>query len=143
MTKVRVYFYGKFMCEVECDKYEPRPDRNEICKFSPKEVKEFRPPCIDTNSCSEESTGYRCYNIYERRVQGRYHVVVGIENGVHVYVLDSKIATKLKANMLFSYDGVKFIKASGGKAVWFDDLVDVLKMEKQDIDEIKKFFKKE
>ena len=48
------------------------------------------------------------------------------DNAYLLYILDSKLRRRLKASMLFSYDGKRFIKSNGGRSIHIDKLTGIL-----------------
>jgi len=48
------------------------------------------------------------------------------DNQYLLYILDETLKRRLKANMLFSFDGKVYIKASGGRSIRIDELVRIL-----------------
>ena len=48
------------------------------------------------------------------------------DNAYLLYILDSKLRRRLKASMLFSYDGKRFIKSNGGRSIRIDKLTGIL-----------------
>lgn len=78
-------------------------------------------------------------SVYERVVQNMYKIVVGDQDGgATIYILNEAIARKFRANCIFSYDGKKWIKTSGGKSLTLRDVATFLKEE--DLQQIKRFF---
>ena len=77
--------------------------------------------------------------IYENVVPNMYKVVVGDQDGgVTIHILNSAIAEKFRANCVFSYDGKKWIKTSGGKSLTMKEIAQILN--ERDFEKVKKFF---
>jgi|Deesub1362B_J571_1020462.scaffolds.fasta_scaffold01301_14 hypothetical protein len=66
--KVRVYLHGAFMYEMDCPKYEPYSNRDQVCRFFPLEP--YHEPKGEL--CTEEPnySGYLCYGSKEVNHEG-------------------------------------------------------------------------
>ena len=84
----------------------------------------------------------RTYPLYRYRhlKPNQYEIVATDEGGkicVQIYFLNELLRTKFRTPMVFSYDGKKWVKTAGGRAVKFEELVRELNLEEEVVKQIK------
>jgi len=81
-------------------------------------------------------------SIYERIVPGRYWLIVGDEDGgIKLHILDSNVARKLGTTLIWTYDGIMWTKASGGRALKLKDFVSDVGLDENDLKMMKMYLK--
>jgi len=77
-------------------------------------------------------------------VSNQYEVVAfEQEKSIGIYLLNPTVRRKLRTPMVFSYDGTWWSKTAGGRAVKFDELVDIVGLDKEVVEFIESFFGEE
>lgn len=87
---------------------------------------------------------------YEKVVPNQYKIIIGDKNGgVQIYILNPAVAKELRSNLVYSYDGVTWIRASGLSVhkkrgmdkLTFANIAKLVGLSKEDIKAIKAFFR--
>lgn len=77
----------------------------------------------------------------EEIVRSGYTIVLNHEERrAEIHVSDRDVRRKIRAPMLYSYDGYVWLKVSGGRRIYFQDVVRKVGLEPDDARRISEFF---